>query len=587
MIKFITANIVGTASQTTWSQVQNTVYTEDHQLVMIVELRGGSEESLVDLATLGAETLAEIERKGQVALSREQLKDLVEGVIGGVGEGITVSILVGVLQHTKLMLYGRGAVEAYLSREGKLAKLKDDWGEGGFVSGELKESDAVVFATAKFVEIVGMTRFSEILCSDPNPAEVLAPLVHTQSDSSGVAAVVGQVGRDPKLARGGLWRGLINLKPKIKIRSENPKKMSLWIPGVIMLLLLVMIGVGMVRRVRQTAERNFDGLNMSVSAKIEETLSVGDLNPERARDLLSQAKGEVEAYLATDIRDEYRVRGEKLIEEIVKADGQAFKKNDVQLETVVELSILADGLQAEKMKSDGKGNLIFLDTGSSRVVLMNLVDRSRQTVDTSKGESLVDVGVSETHTYGLGATGVVELGWKNNEIKKVIESDEFWKQPSLIEVFAGNVYIFDLEQSEIWKYPTLGETFGGRRRWLAGGIAPDLSKVVDMKVVGDIWLLTSSGKLERYSRGAPVSFPMEGLPAKSETKKLSAPSAMWVSESLVYVLENGAGRVVVFNLEGKYESQYVNSEFGKASDLVVMDNMAYVLVDNVVKEFGI
>lgn len=587
MVKLTTTNIVGTASKNTWSQVQSVMYGESHQLVMIVELGGGSEETLIDLATLGAETLAEIERKGQVVLSREQLKDLVEEVTGGVGEGITTSILVGVLQHTKLMLYGKGAVGAYLSREGRLAKLKDDWGEGGFVSGELKEGDTVIFATAKFVEIVGMTRFSEILCSDPNPTEVLAPLVHTQGDSSGVAAVVGQVEGNPKLARNGLWRGLINLKPKIKIRSENPKKMSLWIPGVIMLLLLVMIGVGMVRRVRQAAERDFDGLNMSVSAKIEETLSVGDLNPERARDLLSQARGEVGAYLATDIRDEYRVRGEKLIEEIEKADGQAFKKNDVQLETVVELSILADGLQAEKMKSDGKGNLIFLDTGSSRVVLMNLVDRSRQTVDTSKGESLVDVGVSEAHTYGLGATGVTELGWKNNEIKKVIEPDEFWKQPSLIEVFAGNVYIFDLEQSEIWKYPTLGETFGGRRRWLAGGIAPDLSKVVDMKVVGDIWLLTSSGKLERYSRGAPVSFPMEGLPAKGETKKLSEPSAMWVNDSFVYVLENGASRVVVFNLEGKYESQYVNSEFGKASDLVVVDGMVYVLVDNVVKEFGL
>lgn len=587
MVKLTTTNIVGTASKNTWSQVQSVMYGESHQLVMIVELGGGSEETLVDLATLGAETLAEIERKGQVVLSREQLKDLVEEVTGGVGEGITTSILVGVLQHTKLMLHGKGAVGAYLSREGRLAKLKDDWGEGGFVSGELKEGDTVIFATAKFVEIVGMTRFSEILCSDPNPTEVLAPLVHTQSDSSGVAAVVGQVEGNPKLARNGLWRGLINLKPKIKIRSENPKKMSLWIPGVIMLLLVVMIGVGMVRRVRQAAERDFDGLNMSVSAKIEETLSVGDLNPERARDLLSQARGEVGAYLATDIRDEYRVRGEKLIEEIEKADGQAFKKNEVQLETVVELSILADGLQAEKMKSDGKGNLIFLDTGSPRVVLMNLVDRSRQTVDTSKGESLIDVGVSEAHTYGLGAMGVTELGWKNNEIKKVIEPDEFWKQPSLIEVFAGNVYIFDLEQSEIWKYPTLGETFGGRRRWLAGGIAPDLSKVVDMKVVGDIWLLTSSGKLERYSRGAPVSFPMEGLPAKGETKKLSEPSAMWVNDSFVYVLENGALRVVVFNLEGKYESQYVNSEFGKASDLVVVDGMVYVLVDNVVKEFGL
>ena len=156
-----------------------------------------------------------------------------------------------------------------------------------------------------------------------------------------------------------------------------------------------------------------------------------------------------------------------------------------------------------------------------------------------------------------------------------------------IAMFAGNAYILDRGQGEIWKYPTLGETFGGRRRWFAVGIAPDLINVVDMKVVGDIWLLTSTGKLERYSRGAPVAFSMEGFPAKGEAKRFSAPVATWVSDSLVYVLENGAARVVVIGLDGKFQAQYVNSEFEKASDLVVLDGKGYVLIDNVVKEFGV
>jgi hypothetical protein len=182
---------------------------------------------------------------------------------------------------------------------------------------------------------------------------------------------------------------------------------------------------------------------------------------------------------------------------------------------------------------------------------------------------------------------VKELFWKKDEIKKVIEPDEFWKEPANISTFAGNIYILDRGQSEIWKYPTLGDTFGGRRRWLAVGITPDLSNVVDMKVVGDVWLLTSTGKLERYGRGAPVPFGMEGFPAKGEAKKLSEPSAIWVTDSMVYVLENGASRIVVFGTDGKYKSQYINSEFNKAQDLVVVDDRVYVLIDNVVKEFGL
>ena len=167
----------------------------------------------------------------------------------------------------------------------------------------------------------------------------------------------------------------------------------------------------------------------------------------------------------------------------------------------------------------------------------------------------------------------------------MIEPDEFWKDPTYIEQFAGNLYVFDREQNEIWKYPVLTDSFGDRRRWLAAGITPDLTKVVDMKVVGDIWLLTETGKLERYSRGAPVNFSMEGFPAKAEAKRFVNPVAVWATESLVYVLEAGAERVVVFGDDGKYESQYVNSEFSKASDLVVVDDKAYVLIDNVVKEF--
>ena len=57
-----------------------------------------------------------------------------------------------------------------------------------------------------------------------------------------------------------------------------------------------------------------------------------------------------------------------------------------------------------------------------------------------------------------------------------------------------------------------------------------------MKVTGDIWLLTSSGKLERYSRGAPVDFSMDGFPSVTG-EGLSDPVALYVGEEEVYVLE--------------------------------------------------
>jgi hypothetical protein len=499
-------------------------------------------------------------------------KEGVDAITRDLKEGLKVEILVGTLNGTTLSLYGKGEVEAYLARNGQLAKLEIN------SVGELKQDDVVVLATEKFVETITLAKFKEIVTEEKNPAELLTPLLHTQAEISGVAAVVG-ISAPEKVSPKWL---------QIKMRSEeSPRKINLWVGGIIFALLLLMIGVGMVRRVKLVEEKNYTTLSSSVNSKIAETLSIGDLNPERARQLLTQARSEVEAYLVTDLRDEFKQKGQKLMTEIESADQRAFKKNEVKMTTVVELPILVDGLTANKMQSDGKGNLIFLDTTSQKVVAMNLTDRSRQVIENENGQEFVALGVSESKVYGLNNSGVSELFWKKSEVKKVIEPDEFWKTPTNISIFAGNVYVLDKEQGEIWKYPTLGDTFGGRRRWFAVGITPDLSNVVDMKVVGDIWLLTSTGKLERYSRGAPVAFSMEGFPAKGEAKRLSEPSAIWVTDSLVYVLENEATRVVVFGTDGKYQSQYVNSEFAQARDLVVVDDKAYVLIDNAVKEFGL
>lgn len=563
MVKLITTNIVGSASNLVWSQAQTVTMHDNTQLMVVLQLACTEENSLLDLANIGTPMLAEIEKNGHEAVST---------VLSETKEGLEVSLIVGTIEGSTMTLSGKGEVEGYLARNGKLAKL------GTNCVGELESDDVVVLATNKFVEMVGLAKFKEILIEQDNPAEILAPLVHVQAETSSVAAVIGSMITEKEPIS---W-------PKINLRkTDSYKQMNLWIGGVILLLLFSMIGVGMVRRVKVIAESEFDALQTSVSAKIEETMSVGDLNPERARILLTQARGETQAYLASDIREEYKVKATKLQGEIELAEERAFKKNEINLSTIVELSILTEGLVTNAMQSDGKGNLVFLDKENKKVVAMNLSDRSRQIIDVDDASGFVDLGVSESKTYGLDPAGVVEMFWKKSDIKRVIEADEFWKDPKYIEIFAGNVYILDKLQGEIWKYPTLGDTFGGRRRWLAVGITPDLSNVVDMKVVGDIWLLTSTGKLERYSRGAPVSFAMEGFPAKGEPKRLSEPRALWVTDSLVYVLENGASRVVVFGTDGKYQSQYVNSEFARATDLVVVDGKAYVLIDNVVKEFSL
>ncbi len=586
MGKLITTKIVGTASQTKWSQAQTVQYQEDHQVLVVIQLSCHDEAELIDLTTIGSEILLEIEGKG-AELVESNLESEVKKLIEEMPPEIAVEIMVGVQREDSLSVFGKGKVEALVVRDGKIARLRDSWGAGECVFGRLLPGDRVLISSAMFVENLGEQKLGEILINDQSPAEMMAPLVHTQEDSSGVAVIVGEVkGQDQKKKL--VLASFLNREPRIKLSSKEPRKMNLWIGGGILVLLILMIGIGVVRRAKVGAEREYAAIESSVNSKLSEASSAGDLNPERARTLLVQARGEVDSYLLQDVREEYRLKAQELIRLIEETEQKTFKKNEVGLSSILELDSLLDGLVAKKMKSDGRGNLIFLSEDGETAVSMNLRDRSRQVVEAESGEKLIDVATTETKVFGLIAAGVSEIDFEDESVESKIEADEFWKSPAELEMFAGNAYVFDREQSEIWKYSTLGDgEFAGRGRWLAAGITPDLSNVVDMKISGDIWLLTSTGKLERYSRGAPVTFSMEGFPSSTEAKRLSSPTAMFVTENEVYVLENGASRVVVFGEDGKYQSQYTNTEFAGASDIVVVDDKGYVIVGNMVKEFGL
>jgi hypothetical protein len=510
-------------------------------------------------------------------VDRGSLKQTVEKVVGGLGEGIVTEIGVAYRDGDKLRVFGIGAVACYLARNKQLANLWEEQSKV-VVEGTLKENDRIILITKKLVDEVGLVKIKEIVLNDRQPEEILATLVHTNTDSSGMAAVVSSVTNEKVESR----------LPELKLQISEPRRMNLWVGGAILIAMIVMIGVGMVQRVKVEAEKKYVEMANLVNQEMNEATSAVELDPGKTRELLTQAREQVNTYLASKAKDEYKIRAKDLITQLDQTEQKAFKKSNVQLSTVVELSILADGLTADKIQNDGKGNLIFLDKNNTRIVGMNLTDRSRIIVPTGQIGQLTDIATSDSNLYGLDSKGVVMTSWKKPDLKRVIEPDEFWQQPVEIQTFAGNVYVLDKGQSEIWKYPTLGDTtFGGRRRWFAAGITPDLSNVVEMKITGDAWLLTSTGKLLRYTRGAPAAFSMDGLPTKDGSKNLDDPVAIYVSSSAVYVLERGGARVIVLGLDGKYQAQYSNQEFAKTSGITVVDSTVYVLINNVVKSFGL
>ena len=86
-----------------------------------------------------------------------------------------------------------------------------------------------------------------------------------------------------------------------------------------------------------------------------------------------------------------------------------------------------------------------------------------------------------------------------------------------------------------------------------------------MTIDGSIWLLSSTGKVTKFTNGNPTSITMEGI-----VSQLSDPTAIYTNENLkyVYILDRNKGRVLVLEKNGKFKMQYVSDQIKNATDLV-------------------
>jgi hypothetical protein len=96
--------------------------------MVVLKLECESADSLVDLATMGTAMIAEVEKNGKFCDDESKLHDLIGRVFEDLSDDVSVEVLVGLLLGETLMLYGKGAVAAYLARDGQLACLKQGFG---------------------------------------------------------------------------------------------------------------------------------------------------------------------------------------------------------------------------------------------------------------------------------------------------------------------------------------------------------------------------------------------------------------------------------------------------------------------------
>jgi len=345
------------------------------------------------------------------------------------------------------------------------------------------------------------------------------------------------------------------------------RKTMVTVGAILVVLLVVSIGFGIrAKNVREQKGRYEERLTQA-EHEFDESLSLASLNPERARELFANSKGAAEALLGEGIKDK---RLDLLSQKLSENQGNILGEYKVDPELFVDLSLQVSGFEGQEVASSGK-TIFVLDKKGKRIISVDFGTKKTQVASGPDqiGEAQ-SLAAYEDRVFILTPDGVSEVGKTKSQV-----IDKSWDGEVLVYAYAGNLYLIDKVGSTIWRYPGTGEAFASKQNWLAPGTKVDLSQVKSVTIDGTIFLLSSSGKLSKFSLGNPTGFTPQGV-----FPELSTPDAIYTNEELkyVYVLERSGKRVVVLEKDGKYKAQYTSDKIGEAQDLAVSEKEGKIVI---------
>lgn len=500
-----------------------------------------------------------------------------------------------------------GGGEVAVFRNGALATiLESKKGEVISASGYPREGDMFLLATERFFKEIGRGVIKEALAvKKPSEAvESIAPVLRDKKDPGSLGVVILKFEKLATLAK--ITRKLSPETDRQKIVEDSPGKTSSFgisltsrfselvkkIPpkkirvrkgevdvetlrnkklavstGILLLALLVVsIGFGVYQKgVKDSRSRYEESLNQA-QYELDEAKVLFSLNPERARELFASSRSIANALIEEGIEDpeldELRVK-------ITESQQVILGEYEVSPQAFLDLSILTSGFTAEEMAAS-KERLFILDKKGRRIV--------RVEVGTKKTEVIVGPGLLErpekiasyeNRAFILEKGSIFEVG--DTKIESI---EEDWQGDILVSVYAGNLYILEKDVSKIWRYAGSGTDFGSQNSWLAPGISPEFSGVISWAIDGSIWILTASGRLEKYTLGSPQS--LSNLAVFPPWKN---PSIVYTNEELahLYVLDAASARVIVFDKNGGYVAQYKSELLSGANGLAVSGENGVIL----------
>ena len=589
-IKSVIASVVGPISETHWGQILQLPHA--YGVVEIHRPSGGALQH-------GIHVLAKLtDRLNKPPISLKE----VEAIAQEMGNESIVSLILFIPVGAVVYVVIRGNGAVYLARGEELAVLVK---EAGAISGEMKEGDTLLLASAALTSVLSQKELSMIFdhLAPKEAAEKLTLALHGQDATvSGSAALIFQATElvpveeaplsseevlevsaiaQPNPPAGRYWprhffSRVKTFRPHHFSHQRKPKLVTVVAAGLF-ILFGVSVVFGLVKQTDNTKAQAVNQAIVNAQHVFDEGSALLTLNAAKGRERLSQAKTILEPFIkTTSPKSKEGKKLASLYQQIVDNLTQSLAVTHGEPQLFYDVSLVKKGAIASSMAVSGD-TLALVDVAGRTVYTLDIGPKNGKVIAGGDGfEGITLVGTTSDMMYILTNSGIHVVNIKNKTTKQsVIKKDDQWGTITAMNAFGGNIYLADTGKGRIWKYVATDAGFTDRREYLNPDTLPDLTHATSMAIDGSVWLGKSDGKMLRFTQGKESAFVPQGVEPGFGSNLF-----VYTSDEVknIYVLDKEKKRVVVLDKDGVYGAQYVWEGNVAPTQLVVSEEQKKVLL---------
>lgn len=593
------ASVVGQISDTRWGQVLQSPHA--YAVVEVYAPNGAARQIGINVLTKLTNELNPLP---------ETLKET-KAIVDSLRSDEVVTLIVMVKVGAILYVVSHGGGKVFLKRNKLLAKLVDG---PNAISGTLQLLDTVIAASSCFVSILGETELASVFdnITPQEAAEKLTLLLHKHGEASeggaaciyhvtdiqsqandvntsevvtesSASSIIHAVRQRVKL----VLRHVVPVDGRILLRRWYRKIQDMirgrslmsFIPSILFFLFVISVVLGIRYQVTSASNSRIHNTIVEAEHAFEEGTALLDLNPVKGRERLAHAKTLLEPFKARRVTTSDLRKAQRLYTDVSLSLTKAMQVYTVSPELYFDLSLLKAGGKAEDMSLFNE-SLGLLDSVGKTVYALGVANKNGVIVGGGDAfSSAKHIAAYGDFLYVVTGTGISVVDIKEQKTKPdVIKMDPEWGSIEDVDVFGGNIYLLDTQKSRIWKYVATDKGFTELREYLNPDSFPDLSKATNMSIDGSVWLGTSIGQILRFTQGKENTFVPLGV-----QPELGKYLKVYTTDTIqnVYVYDRDNSRIVIFDKDGFYLSQYVWKEALKPTGFVAFEatKKLFLLVD--------